>query len=227
MDPNEPARRHPHHLLWLIPAVLLLAGAGIFLVSRRDGGNLATSKSSPTTPAFAFRLEKVAPVSVTSADPSKLIGPARTAAQGIKRIIDQLYTEAFLVPSNWTTGSYANVWPLFSGGAVAGAKAHMDSLTAGASAGSRWLTIKPGVGNLEVRVLLDSKNQPVTAVATVRFTAIATGRDGTKTALFSDARYVLRVATQGWRIVAFTVDRADHPLATGSSPSLSPSAATS
>ncbi len=222
-DPTEPAR-WIRPAFWVVPAIVLALGAGVFLDTRGGGGgNATTSSSTPTSPTFNFKLVKIAPVSATFADPSKLISPARPAAVAAEHLLNKLYTEGFLDRSNWTAGSYRNVWPLFGGGATAAAQKHAAVLTVGPSAGSGYEMIERAAGNLTVRVLLDAKNEPATMVATARFTAIATGTDGGKTALVSDGRYVLEVMAGGWRIVSFNVTRTDHPVTPRPGPSASSS----
>lgn len=206
-------------------AVVLVLGSGVLilgvhLIGTRRGE--AAASATPAIPAFDFKLVKVAPVSASSTNPSKLMGPARTAAASARGVLDQLYREGFLDSSNWTAGSYDNLWPLFEGGAAAAARSHIDVITVG-SAASGYKTVEPANGNLTVRVLLDAKNQPATMVATTRFTAIATRSDGMTTALVSDGQYVLRPVGGGWKIASFHVTRADHSVTPGPSPSTSAS----
>lgn len=150
------------------------------------------------------------PISTTTTKRGPLTARARQAATGISRTITRLYTEAFLDPANWRTGSYANVWPLFDAGAGAAARKDVQTLTAGTDAGSRYDTVEPVAGTIGIRVLMDKANRPSIAVATVDFSADATATAGGLTTLVSSAQYVLHDTPAGWRIYSFRVQRRDR-----------------
>ena len=139
-----------------------------------------------------------------------------------------LYTEAFLDPANWRDGSYDEVWPLFEEGSQAAAQQDGTTLTLGPSAGGQFEQVGQPVGTLNVRVLLDRANQPVTAVAIVKFKALASAKDGTTMAVVSTGQYFLRSVSDGWLVYAFSVSRDDHEVVIPSpGPSASPTAAAS
>ncbi len=206
---------------WIVPLAVFAVEASACTSGGGGTGGL------PPTPSFAFTLTKSVPVSIKTAKVQQLAGPAAQAASAVSKTMTDLYTEAFLDPSNWHAGSYDSVWSLFDGGATAAAQKSAETLTAGAGAGGSYETIEPSTGTLAVKVLLDRNDQPGTAVAIVRFAADATAKDGTVRALVSSGQFYLHPTPGGWIIYSFEVDRRDHPVAPPPSPTGIPSGAPS
>lgn len=214
--------------MWIVPAAVLVLGVVAFLVLRGgDGGGILGGGPDDTIPEFEFTVARTTPISVKTEDPTELTASAEQAAAEVEGTMTELYTEAFLDPANWREGSYDEVWPLFDEAAAAAAQGDVEILTIGATAGDGFDTIQPARNRLRVTVLLDADGNPVTAVAVVRFTATAEGKDGGKTAIVSAGQYFLEDAADGWRIVSYSVDRDDHEKVPKPGPSTTPSAAAS
>jgi hypothetical protein len=79
--------------------------------------------------------------------------------------------------------------------------------------------VDPSKAKISVRVLFDDKDAPKTAVAIVTFTAIGTGKDGSRTAFVSSGEYFLRDTGDSWKIFSYSARRADHPARVKPSPS--------
>lgn len=214
--------------MWVVPAVVVVLGlVALFLVRDGDGGGILGGGPDNTIPEFAFALTKTTPISVKTEDPRDLTAPAEQAAAEVEGTMTELYTEAFLDPANWREGSYDEVWPLFDEAASAAAQGDVEILTIGATAGDGFDTVQPARNRLTVTVLLDADGNPATAVAVVRFTATAEGKDGALTAIVSAGQYFLEDTAGGWRIVSYSVDRDDHEKVPKPGPSATPSAAAS
>jgi len=147
--------------------------------------------------------------------------------QAITPAIDDLYTNAFLDPSNWRHDDYDEVFETFAPDAAATAEQSVETLTLGATAGDVFQTVEPGKSKLSYQVLFDPDGAPETAVVTVIFRATAERKDGTYLAIVSEGEFFLRQVDgqEGWKITAFDVTRDDHETQPPSpSASASPSA---
>ena len=197
--------------VWIVPTALVVLGVVLFLLFRGGGGDGGLLGGGDNTiPAFDFRLTKAVPILVTHNKPTKFDAAARDVGAQVSETMTTLYTEAFLDPANWRGGSYDEVWPLFEEGSQAAAQQDGMTLTLGPSAGDQFDRDDQPVGTLNVKVLLDRENQPATAVAIVKFKALAGAKDGTTTAVVSTGQYFLRSASDGWLVYAFSVSRGDH-----------------
>jgi hypothetical protein len=210
--------------VWIVPTALVALGVVLFLLLRGGGGDGGLlDGSDETIPAFDFRLTRAVPVLVSHNNPKKFEATATDVGTQVGETMTDLYTEAFLDPANWRDGSYDEVWPLFEEGSQAAAQQEETTLTLGPSAGDQFDQVDQPIGTLNVRVLLDRANQPVTAVAIVKFKAMASAKDGTTTAVVSTGQYFLRSVSDGWLVYAFSVSRDDHEVVIPS-PGPSPSA---
>jgi len=197
--------------VWIVPTALVALGVVLFLLFRGGGGDGGLLDGSDNTiPAFDFRLARAVPVLVTHNNPTKFDATATDVGTQVGDTMTDLYTEAFLDPANWRDGSYDEVWSLFEEGSQAAAQQEGATLTLGPTAGDRFDKVDQPLGTLNVRVLLDRSNQPVTAVAIVKFKALASAKDGTTTAVVSTGQYFLRSVSDGWLVYAFSVSRDDH-----------------
>ena len=208
--------------MWIVPTALVALGIVLFLLFR-GGGNGGGIIGGPdnTIPAFDFRLTKTVPILTTDKKPKQFDATAKDVAVQVGDTLTTLYTEAFLDPANWRGGSYDEVWPLFEDRSQAAAQQDGTTLTLGPSAGDLFETVDQPLGTLNVKVLLDRANQPATAVAIVKFKALAKAKDGTTTAVVSTGQYFLRSVSDGWLVYAFSVGRDDHAVVV---PSPGPSA---
>lgn len=228
--PTTSQQRHLPPALWIVPAALVALGVVLFLVLRSGGaggGILGGGTPDDTIPKLTFHTSKVIAVPVTDKKASELEHVARPVATAVARSMTALYTEAFLDPSNWRDGSYDNVWPLFDERAAAAAQQQGQTLTLGTSAGDTYETVGRPKGKVAVKVLMDEKDLAATAVAIVKFQALATGKDGTLTMIVSKGQYFLRPGSDGWTVYSFSVSRHDEERVPKPGPSGSPSAVSS
>jgi hypothetical protein len=202
----------------VVVLILVLSGGGAIPIV---GGN----DQDDEVPAFDFNVKKaVAVATVADADVAALTASAEQVGAEITPTIDELFTNAFLDPSNWREGDYEEVFAAFSPAAVPAAQQHVETLTLGAAAGDVFEDVEPDKGTLAFDVLFDPDANPNTAVVTVHFVALGERKDGTFVKVVSDGEFFLQ-DQGGWKIVAFDVTRNDREAKPPSpSPSASPSA---
>ena len=214
MTPNrvqrgaDKKRRAPLALL-VVPVVLVAIGVGIFLMLR--GGDVPIiGGNDEVTPPFDFIVAPAAGVAtVSDADKTALAASADQVAREITPTIDDLFTNAYLDPSNWKHDDYEEVFATFAPDAVGTAEQSVETLTLGANAGDVFDTVDPGKSKLDYEVLFDPDGNPDTAVVTVIFRATGERKDGTYLAIVSEGEFFLR-QIDGWKITAFDVTRDDH-----------------
>jgi hypothetical protein len=221
-------RRLPLALL-IVPVALVAIGVAILLALRGGAVPIIGGGDEPAPP-FDFIVKPAAAVATAAdADETALSTSADQVAQEITPAIDDLYTNAFLDPSNWGHDDYDDVFATFAPDAVATAEQSVETLTLGATAGDVFKTVDPGKSKLSYQILFDPDGAPDTAVVTVIFRATAERKDGTYLAVVSEGEFFLRQVEgqEGWKITAFDVTRDDHetqPPSPSPSPSASPSA---
>lgn len=212
--PDMRRRRRKQPPRWIALAVVVVIAVGGYLLFS-GGGPAARIKDIITgpepVPEFGFEITKVAAVPTDDTEARTLERQAEEVSAEVAESLDLLYVEGFLNPNNWKDAAYDTVWEVFSEEALAAAQEQADTFTLGAAAPDSFKAVAPDRGKLAVKVLFDAKGQPVTAVATVKFLALATNSGGTTgTAIVSEGQYFLRDAGDGWEIYAFSVDRADR-----------------
>lgn len=189
--------------------VLALGVAASACTKKDDSGNAngSTSQPSADTPPFDFSLGRVLGISATPTQEKGITPKSKPVAADVATFMTALYKAQFLDPANWQNGDYASAWAMYDGKAAAEAKQNADVLTLGTDAGSNYDTVTPSPEkqNLPVKVLLDAKNKPMQAVATVTFTVKAKGSDGTATTIVSQGQYLLQASGGGWKVYGFTV----------------------
>jgi hypothetical protein len=202
--------------LILAPIALVVVGVVLILVLGGGGegvlGGIVGGGDEPSdeVPPFDFRLARTSVVAtVHGADLEALQGQAETVTSDVAPLIDELYTNAFLDPTNWREADYEEVYALFADEALPAAQQGVGTLTLGATAGDVYERVTPRRGSLTFRVLFDQEGNPDTVVVDVRFTALGERQDGTYTAIVSSGSYFLR-DLEGWKITAFDVERADE-----------------
>jgi hypothetical protein len=208
--------------VWIAPIALVVIGVLGFVLfgGGGAGGVLGGDGPDDTIPAFDFRVGKTSAVSVT-ADKEKTPKTAQTAAADITSALDALYTEAFLDPANWRDGSYDEVWPVFADSAEGAAQQNATTLTVGAGGANTFEKIADPKGRIQVKVLLNERDEIATAVAIVRFSAVGTRKDGKLTLFRSAGQYFMQPGGDGWQVYSFSVSRDDQirepkPSASGS-----------
>ena len=219
-------RRLP--LAWLIVPVVLVAIGVAILLTRGGGGPIIGGGDEPAPP-FDFNVKPAAAIpTAPDADEAALSASADEVAQEITPMIDDLYTNAYLDPSNWRHDDYEEVFTAFAPDAAATAEQSVETLTLGATAGDVFDTVDPGKSKLTYQVLFDPDGAPESAVVSVIFRATAERKNGTFLAIVSEGEFFLRQVDgqgEGWTITAFDVTRDDHEKEPPSpSASVSPSA---
>lgn len=208
--------------LFLVP--IALVAIGVVLLFTLGGGTSAIpiiGGGDDPVPEFDFRTRKA--IAVPTAEEFDKVALAATATQvgdEITPVLDELFTNAFLDPSNWRKGDYEEVYAAFAPDALASAREGVETITLGGSAGSLFETVQPTKGSVEYRVLFNPDNQPDTAVVRYRFYASVERKDGTYLAIVAHGQLFLR-DLDGWKITAFDMKRNDRegvaPVATGPS----------
>jgi hypothetical protein len=220
-------RRLPLALL-IVPVVLVAIGVAILLALRGGGGPIIGGGDEPAPP-FDFIVKPATAIpTAPDADEAALSASADEVAQEITPMIDDLYTNAYLDPSNWRHDDYEEVFTAFAPDAAATAEQSVETLTLGATAGDVFDTVDPGKSKLTYQVLFDPDGAPESAVVSVIFRATAERKNGTFLAIVSEGEFFLRQIDgqgEGWTITAFDVTRDDHEKEPPSpSASVSPSA---
>jgi len=220
-------RRLPLALL-IVPVVLVAIGVAILLALRGGGGPIIGGGDEPAPP-FDFIVKPATAIpTAPDADEAALSASAGEVAQEITPMIDDLYTNAYLDPSNWRHDDYEEVFTAFAPDAAATAEQSVETLTLGATAGDVFDTVEPGKSKLTYQVLFDPDGAPESAVVSVIFRATAERKNGTFLAIVSEGEFFLRQIDgqgEGWTITAFDVTRDDHEKEPPSpSASVSPSA---
>jgi hypothetical protein len=220
-------RRLPLALL-IVPVVLVAIGVAILLALRGGGGPIIGGGDEPAPP-FDFIVKPATAIpTAPDADEAALSASAAEVAQEITPMIDDLYTNAYLDPSNWRHDDYEEVFTAFAPDAAATAEQSVETLTLGATAGDVFDTVDPGKSKLTYQVLFDPDGAPESAVVSVIFRATAERKNGTFLAIVSEGEFFLRQIDgqgEGWTITAFDVTRDDHEKEPPSpSASVSPSA---
>jgi hypothetical protein len=220
---HAPASR-PIKPAYLIGGGLLALGAIVGILILLTGGSkspiISGNSPEPNAPGFQFKTLKLHAITtgpVTTQNPqahpdaakaSTAAGPAATSA---KAVLHSYYTDAFLLPSNWTQGSYDSAFDSFSDQAKTQAQQHLAVLTAGTSAGDSYATIKPTKATIKTRVLLDGVYRPYSVACTIYFEAAAVNKTGGgKVYLVSQGQFILEKVGAGWKITSFSVSRADQ-----------------
>ena len=222
-------RRVPLALL-IVPVVLVAIGVAILLALRGGDGAIIGGGDEPPPPFDFIVKPATAILTAPDADEATLSANADEVAQEITPTIDDLYTNAFLDPSNWRHDDYEEVFAAFGPDAAATAEQSLETLTLGATAGDVFDTVEPGKSKLSYQVLFDPDGEPDTAVVSVIFRATAERKSGTYLAIVSEGEFFLGQIDgqeQPWTITAFDVTRDDHethPPSASASTSASPSA---
>jgi len=195
--------------LLIVPIVLVAIGVAILLAMRGGTVPIIGGGDEPAPP-FDFIVKPATAISTApDADEATLSASADEVAQEITPMIDDLYTNAYLDPSNWRHDDYEEVFATFAPDAAATAEQSVETLTLGATAGDVFDTVDPGKSKLSYQVLFDPDGAPETAVVSVIFRATAERKDGTYLAIVSEGEFFLR-QIDGWKITAFDVTRDDH-----------------
>ena len=209
--------------LFIVPAALVVLGVVLLFALGGGTDSIPIIGGGPddTVPRFDFKTTKSVGISTVSEfDKAALAASAEQTGAEITPTIDDLFTNAFLDPSNWREGNYEEVFAAFAPGALPAAQQNVDTLTLGATAGDVFEKVRPNRSSLQYRVLFDQDGNPDTAVVRFTFNATAKLQDGTSLAIVSSGQLFLQ-DLDGWKITAFDVVRSDTeaepPATTGAS----------
>jgi hypothetical protein len=190
-------------------ALVLVGGAVLLAVTGGDNPitNLFSSSKTPV-PDFNFKVTKIVPVTTTKTPAKKVLGVVKPIAGDVQGAMDQLYMGTFVDPNVWNDGDYEDVFDdVMDGAAKDQAADQIDGLTLGADAGATYESVQPGYSKLTIKVLTDTNDTPVDAIAVASFQGLAAHDDGTYSRVFSTGSYFFKHEDGGWRIFAFKVAR--------------------
>jgi hypothetical protein len=216
---QTPARSPRWVPLLSVGLAVLLGIAAVVVLTRdeapskgvaADGDTKQSDVVSPTVPSFRFtdtsrELVRTSPKPIGRRHRQASVSAAAAAQQ----VLTELYAEGFLDPANRDDGRYTDAFGGFTRGARDRAEARAALLTAGSRAGERFERIEPRSARIATRILLDREGAPVLLVSTVRFSALATGKD--TVLLRSTGQYFFERTGGTWKIVSFQVVRNDAP----------------
>lgn len=148
-------------------------------------------------------------------------GVADQTAADVRALMQDYFQAAFVNPSVWRSGDYAEAWKTMTPEAAAAAERHVDVLTLGPDAGEAYSSLEPQPSLFGLRLLTDRHGKPAAAVGLVTFTAEAVRADGSPETIVRDVRFTLEPTGKGWRITGFQAAAADRG---PGSPSASPAA---
>lgn len=206
----------PKPALLLVGVISALVVIGVVLVLLTGGGDsplIPGGHDAPPTPEFTFKVTKVVTITTSAGiDPKRAGAAAKPAATAAGAVLHDLYSDAFLSPSNWMQGEYDDaVSSAFASGARDEALRQLPILTAGADAGERFASIMPLTSTLRAKVLLNPEGAPYSVVGIVAFTANGINKDGAgRVAIKSNGQYFLEKIDSDWKVVSFSVTRHDE-----------------
>ena len=145
---------------------------------------------------------------------------ARDAATEIQATLSAFYDAAFMDPTTREQGLPAGAWNAFATSIRERARNDAASLTLG-EPGSRVDTLSITNASLSVRVLLDPKGRPDSAIANVVFEASGTLMGGEPVQLSNGASFLLQPIDGRWLVVGYPQAKTELE---APSPSPSPSA---
>jgi hypothetical protein len=189
---------------------VVVVGVLILLAVMGGGGPLGNiiGSSEPPVPPFHFKLTRVIPMTTTKTKAKKVLGDVNPVAGEVKDAMDTLYMGTFVNPDSWDGDHYDKVFDdVMDGGATDQANDQIDGLTLGTAAGATYESVDPGYSKLVVRVLTDTNDAPVEAIAVASFQGLAAHDDGTYSKVFNNGTYFFKHEDGGWKIFAFKAAR--------------------
>jgi hypothetical protein len=214
------SRRTPLLIAGVVALVVVLGIGAVVLADGSDGGILP-GNDLPPAPEFAFEVAKPTVETTAQIDPEATVdeekahAAAKPAAEQVATELHDLYVAAFLEPANWTEADYESVSDFFAPSAQDAATKQARVLTAGEGV-TELDAIVPQPSTLKLEVLLDPLGKPAAVAGTVNFLAKGTG-GGSVYMFRSKGQYVFRKVDGEWKVVSFSVRRADTEKAPASS----------
>jgi hypothetical protein len=187
---------------------VVVVGALILLAVIGGGGPLGgfIGSSTPPAPPMKFKVTKIVPVTTTKTRARKVLGAVKPVAADIEEAMNDLYYGTFVNPKDWD--HYDDVFgDVMNGDAQDQANDQIDGLTLGKDAGDIYESVDPGDSRLTIKVLTDTSDNPVEAIAVASFQGLAKHDDGSYSKVFSTGSYFFKHEDGGWKIFAFKVGR--------------------
>jgi len=203
-------------------ALVLVVGIGaVVLAGGGDGIIPGVGNDAPPAPSFAFKVSKPTVETTAQIDPEATVNEtqakaaAKAAADQVATQLHDLYVAAFLEPANWTEPNYESVNGFFAKPAQPSVTKQAKVLTAGEGV-TDLDSIVPLKSTLKLKVLLDPTGKPASVAGTVNFQAKGSG-GGSVYIFKSKGQYLFRKLDGEWKVVSFSVRRADTEKAAASS----------
>lgn len=168
----------------------------------RGGGPGAPSPGvTPTVPGRALFFFKVddRPAAATG---KRVPAAADDAAVAIAGRLSAFYDTVFMDPTTWKDGVPDKAWRIFDPPILDRAQGDADAFTLG-DATPDLATLSVQKSALVVKVLLDPKGRPDTAVAEVTFVASGKLKDGSGVEVTNHASLLLRVEGGLWFVIGY------------------------
>lgn len=191
----------------------MVLGIGAVVLADGSDGGILSGNDLPPAPTFAFEVSKPTVDTTAQIDPEATVNEAKAhaaaapAAEQVATELHDLYVAAFLEPANWTEADYESVNDFFAPSAQDAATKQANVLTAGEGV-TELDSIVPQQSTLKLQVLLDPLGKPAAVAGVVNFQAKGTG-GGSVYMFKSKGQYVFRKVDGEWKVVSFSVRRAD------------------
>jgi hypothetical protein len=181
-------------------AALVIAGGGVFLLTRGSNGALGILGGSQAPPSpVSFTLKKAAwEATAPGVDRSSMSQSAKKVSTGVKQVLDSLFTTGYTDPGGW--GDAGDIQDLFVQGAAANVEQDVNVLTLGEGAGDIYDGVEPSKSPLAVRTLTNQEGKGIRAYADATFSKITVS-----------ASFFLIPDGDGWKIEAYRADRSEKP----------------
>jgi hypothetical protein len=215
-------RRTPLLIAGVVALVVVLGIGAAVLAGGGDGIIPGVGDDAPPAPTFAFKVSKPTVETTAQIDPEATVNEARAkaaaapAADQVATQLHDLYVAAFLEPANWTEANYESVNGFFVKPAQPSVTKQAKVLTAGDGV-TDLDSIVPLESTLRLEVLLDPTGKPASVAGIVNFQAKGTG-GGSVYIFKSKGQYLFRKLDGEWKVVSFSVRRADTEKVPASSP---------
>ncbi len=182
--------------------VVLMLGGALWIGLGGDGSERTTPPAPTVDPRFYLN------VSLGQIKAVPLEGRVRkrelaAPAEAVRQTMSALYTTGFVEPGLWAGGRFPKLFDQFARETREQAHRDLDQLSLGRGA-TRLVDVRPSQALLRLRFLLDAKRRPVTALASMEFTATGVG-EGFEVPIRHMGRYVLRPIGDRWLIVGYDV----------------------
>jgi hypothetical protein len=191
--------------------VLLIAGGGVFLMSRGGSGigTILGHSEAPPAPVTFTITKATYEATVTGVDKDKQRSAAQTASKHVTSVLDKLFFTGYSDPSTW--GDTGAIDDLFIESARDQVSADVNVLTLGDNAGDTYDRVEPGDSTVTVKTLTDKEGKAIRAFAQATFVATAAHDDGTYTEITVTGSFFFVPTDNGWQIEAYRVGRIEKP----------------